>query len=511
MKLNIFTRPNWQLLVLIILLAFFLRLPNINANFAGDEIDIVGPARSFVTTGDFRVFDDCNGYPYYNFTHPAVRTFLYSAWASIFGFSNIALRLLSTLLGLASIIVIYLFGKELYSEKVGLVAAFIASVSRYHTYGSNLVNTDTGHFIFTTSITILFFIMYLKRNNKKYFLASLIFSILSMLTKFSTIIIFIPILTGAYFYNKKKMGIFYVVLTILLSVFLLFGTSIIMNNSDMFEHPIRGFITYSQSSAPTLQEYFMNKVFKLATISWQMTPFFTLLLLVSIYSLYRTKRDKNFWIVSSWLVLGFLIIFMPYGQDTQRFFLILLTPAFIITAKFIEGLNFRNRVLPLVIIAILVIAVTINLNDLMGYYNPIYLGLFYVIALISLFHKKRQSIILAGFIALSIFSAFYGNSISISSQAVGELSSSIAAAGYPYKEVWTSKDVAFYITPGNETVMNCPLELDINFIKDNNVKYLAFYSTVPRQDNIKKIMELCTESSLINVVNNNGFICEVGK
>src|SRR3989338_2230496 len=116
------TPRNWQLVALILLLALLLRLPNIGANFAGDEIDTAGPARSFATTGDFRVFDDCNGQAYYNFMHPPVRMLLYSGWAALFGFSNVAMRLLPTLFGIGSVFLIYLLGKEMYSNKVGLIA-----------------------------------------------------------------------------------------------------------------------------------------------------------------------------------------------------------------------------------------------------------------------------------------------------------------------------------------------------------------------------------------------------
>ncbi len=506
---------NWEILALIILLAFALRLPYIGANFSGDEIDTVGPARHFIIDGDFRQFNNCDDTPYFNYTHPPVRLFLYSLWASFFGFSNIAIRLLPTLLGLASIVVIYLLGKELYSEKVGLIAAFLAAVSRYHIYGSNLVSTDTGHFMFTTSITVLFFVMYLKRNNTKYLAGSILFSIVSMMTKFSTIIIFIPILVASYFYKKKKIGITYVVLTFVLSTALLLGTSLIMNNSEVFDQPIRGFITYSQGAAPTVQDYFMDKVFKLATISWQMTPFFALLLLISIAALYRTKRDKGFCILCSWLILGFLIIFLQYGQDTQRYFLMMLAPAFLIVAKFTEELDFRSKVLPLTAIVMIVVAFAINLNDLMGYYQPIYLAIFYLAALVALFYKKYSiTILIAGFIGMSIFFAFSGNNIiAIDSRAIGEISKNVIQEGYPYNETWTSKDVSYYLTPQNETVRNCELSsLNTDSLRDNNIKYLAFYSNVPKLADINKLISYCDESYMVYAENYLvGFACKVNQ
>ncbi len=484
-----------HMLILILLLAIVLRLPNINANFTGDEIDTVGPARSFAISGDFRELNECNGNPYYNYTHPPVRILLYSAWASVFGFSNIALRLLSTLFGITSIIIIYILGKELYSERVGIIAAFLAAISRYHIYGSNLVSTDTGHFMFTTSVTVLFFVMYLKKNSKKYFATSLAFSIISMMTKFSSIIIFIPIVVGGYLYRRKRATFVHIAATILISAVVMLGIATIFGDSRLFDEPIKAFFDYTQASgtSPSLNDYVYNKIFKIATISWQMTPFFAVLLLLSLKSL--NKMNKNFIMMASWLTLGFLIIFMPYGQDIQRYFLMLLAPAFIIAAKYIEGIKFSGMSYS-ICAAIIVLATVIGLNDLMGYYQPIYLALFYTIALILLVHRKRLQLLVAGFVGLSIFFAFSGGVMQIGSQAIGQLSHDTSS--YPYKEVWTTKDVSYYITPFNETVRNCNLWYIVrDYIKENNIKYVAFYSTVPRQNDIESIFQYCSQGNIL--------------
>lgn len=501
-------RSNFKILSIIILIALLLRLPNLNANFAGDEIDIVGPARHFSIGSDFRVFNYCNGDPNYNYTHPPVRILLYSAWASLFGFSNIAMRALSTIFGLASILIIYLLGKELYSEKIGLMAAFLAAVSRYHIYGSNIVNTDTGHFMFTTSAAVLFFIIYLKRGKNTNLAYSIIFSTISMLTKFSTVIIFIPMLVGAYFYKKKTITTTTIITIVVLSFTLLFGISQLLDKS-IFEQPFRTFVEYSTGTSPITQTYIMNKIFNLAAISWQMTPFFAILLL---FALYKVNKDKNFLILSSWLVLGFLIVAAPYRQDSQRFFLMMLAPAFILTAKFIEGFNFRAKYVYITAALIIALSAIISLNDLMGYYQPQYLALFYLLALIPLLYKKyTKPILLAGFVGLSIYFVFAGNVIQTGSTAVSELSENVIKNGYSYREVWTSKDVSYYTTPNNETVEHCTLDsLDKEFIKQNNITYIAFYSTVPRQTDINRVIEYCSERKLLVIHGYTvGFTCKI--
>ena len=500
------TPRNWQLVALILLLALLLRLPNIGANFAGDEIDTAGPARSFATTGDFRVFDDCNGQAYYNFMHPPVRMLLYSGWAALFGFSNVAMRLLPTLFGIGSVFLIYLLGKEMYSNKVGLIAALIAAISRYHIYGSNLVSTDTGHFMFTTTAAVLFFVIYAKRGGNKHLVTSLALSVVSMLTKFSTIIIFIPIIVAGYLHKKRKMTLLHIIATFVASALIMLGIAAALGNSGIFYEPINGFIGYSQSSSPSFGSLVYDKIFKLATISWQMTPFFAVLLLLALASLYK-RKDKNFLILASWLVVGFLIIFIPFGQDTQRYFLMMLTPAFVITAKYLDGINFRDKKIYIVAALLLALAAAVGLNDLMGYYQPIYLGAFYALAVVAL-AKNRRQMLFAGFIGLSIFFTFSGNLTQIGSQAVGQLSHD--AAEYPYREVWTSKDVAYYLTPQNETIRHCYLgSLDKGFIRENNIEYIAFYSTVPRQADMDAVA--CEKKPIVVNGYPMGFTCKINQ
>ncbi|WP_238532807.1 glycosyltransferase family 39 protein [Halalkalicoccus jeotgali] len=53
-------------------------------------------------------------------------------WTATFGYGESTLRLLSALFGIATIVVIYLLGSELYSRDVGLLSAGLLSVSAFH-------------------------------------------------------------------------------------------------------------------------------------------------------------------------------------------------------------------------------------------------------------------------------------------------------------------------------------------------------------------------------------------
>ncbi len=70
----------------------------------------------------------------------------------------------------------------------------------------------------------------------------------------------------------------------------------------------------------------------------------------------------------------------------------------------------------------------------------------------------------------------------------------ITSEHYPYNETWTSKDIAYYLTPENATVKNCYIgSLSPEYAKNESIKYIAFYSTVPRTTDIEKMEKYCTD------------------
>jgi hypothetical protein len=496
-----------NLLIVLLLVAVLFRLPGLGAHFTGDEIDTVGPARSFALTGDFRVFDTAAG-PEYNFAHPPVRTLLFSYWAFLFGFSNIALRLVTLLSGVAFVFVLFYLGRELYSEKVGLIAAFLAAISRYTVWFSNTVSVDTGHFLLTTSLSFLLFVMYMKNDDKRYLAGSSLLLVISIITKFTAGLLIVPVMVFAYFHKKHRIGAAYFAVSSAGALALMLLIATFYNNYEMFLQPIKTFFEYSAGGAVLPVDYMYNKLFKVATITWQMTPFFAVLLIMAIYKL---KKTREFWALALWFIAGFAAVILPYGQDSQRYIGVALAPTFILVAKYIETFNFREKLVAAGAAAFILLSFAINLNDLMGYYSPLYIGLFYALACLALAHKKYSTILLvAGFIGLSVYFAFtHAANIYIVSDAVHDLSGKVVELGYPYREVWASKDIAYYISPG-VVYHNGIQKLDFfsaENIRKNNVTYIAFYST-PDETAMLNAMELCTDPYVYRSYGHTiGFVC----
>lgn len=114
---------------LVIILAFVLRIVNLNQSLWLDEaINIVYAKSShfwwFVTKysiGDF---------------HPPGWFAILWIWTHLFGFSEIISRLPSVILGAGTVGLTYLLGRDLFSKKVGLLSSFLLAIAPLHVYYS---------------------------------------------------------------------------------------------------------------------------------------------------------------------------------------------------------------------------------------------------------------------------------------------------------------------------------------------------------------------------------------
>ena len=86
-------------------------------------------------------------------------------WLQIFGTTEVSTRSFSALIGVGSIVLIYLIGRELFDRKVGLLAAFLMAISEFQIYYSQQARFYS-FFEFTALLSFLFFILALKVKGK---------------------------------------------------------------------------------------------------------------------------------------------------------------------------------------------------------------------------------------------------------------------------------------------------------------------------------------------------------
>ena len=144
---------SWTLFF-ILLLGFILRLVSLNQSLWLDEAITVLAVKnhSFLQIitqyigGDF---------------HPPGFYLLLNLWTKIFGYSEVSARFPSVLFGVATIWIVYLLTKKLFSEKVGLLAAFLLAINPLHIYYSQEARMY-AFAAFAVSLSFLFFIKLIK-------------------------------------------------------------------------------------------------------------------------------------------------------------------------------------------------------------------------------------------------------------------------------------------------------------------------------------------------------------
>lgn len=110
------------MIILILLLGLTLRLVNINQSLWLDE------AITALTVKNLNLFDILVKFSPGDF-HPPLFYLIEKIWTSVFGYHELALRAPSVLFGVATIYMVYLLGKKLFSPRTALLAALLTSVN----------------------------------------------------------------------------------------------------------------------------------------------------------------------------------------------------------------------------------------------------------------------------------------------------------------------------------------------------------------------------------------------
>lgn len=211
MKVNV-----W--LIAIIALGLFLRVFNASPALYGDELTIALDARSILQTGR-----DQLGNPFpLTFSMGAGRPagYVYGSIPFMAMFSDpvIGVRMLSILSGLGIIGLLYILGKRLFSQKVGLSAAFIASVSPWDIALSR--GGFEAHLALFLALLGIYFFVKAKEKGIFYFFSALSFGL--TLHTYPTYKISLPLFFILLFwYQRAKINKYFIAGV---AIFLLLGT-----------------------------------------------------------------------------------------------------------------------------------------------------------------------------------------------------------------------------------------------------------------------------------------------
>lgn len=191
-----FSKDRTKLYVLIIfILGFVLRLINvINMPVSVDASGHALMAINFIDSGKIATWNQSVG----------LWHFLTDLSYKIFGVNDFSSRFFVLLFGSLSIILMFLFVKEVFGTRIGLIAAFLLAVSPFHI--TETIPEMDVMVMFFVLFGMLFFVKALKQDKKKLFLASGIFIGVGILVKIYALLFIPALVLFAFYYSKKHVA-----------------------------------------------------------------------------------------------------------------------------------------------------------------------------------------------------------------------------------------------------------------------------------------------------------------
>lgn len=116
--------------------------------------------------------------------HPPLAKYIQALGVLVFGFTSFGWRVASAVMGVGVVWLTYLLGKELFSKKIGLLAAFLVSLDGLLLVQSRLAMNDV-HVTFFILATLLMYRIFLKKKTWVWFLVVCGMAGLSIASKWS--------------------------------------------------------------------------------------------------------------------------------------------------------------------------------------------------------------------------------------------------------------------------------------------------------------------------------------
>ena len=199
-------KNRWALII-ILLLAVFTRFWNLNypSRYIFDEVYHAFTATAYAQ-------NDPAGYEWwhqspvkgtaYEWLHPPLSKLFMALGILIFGDNSLGWRFFSAVFGVIAIYLLYLVGKKMFSEKVGLTAAFLGCLDGLFLVQSRIAMNDIFLVVFVLA-TIYFLNLWLEKSLPKYSILTGFFTGLSVATKWPGVFL-IPILGLAIIYQFRQ-------------------------------------------------------------------------------------------------------------------------------------------------------------------------------------------------------------------------------------------------------------------------------------------------------------------
>lgn len=346
---------------LIILLAFFIRIPALFQSLWLDEAIQVQAVR------EISYWDLIRKYAIGDFHPPFYHLFL-KTWTLIFGFSEISVRTPSLLFGLGTVFLVYKIGEILGNKRVGFLACLFFAFAPLHVYYSAEARMySMAAFLATFSI---YFFLKLFEQNKLTWIFFFLSTLALLYTEYVPYLL-LPVFWLYVFWQRKNLPPNFpknwLVTNLLLIIFLLPWLPLLLSQLAIGQE-VQGALpawkqvvgSFSLVALPLTAAKFVggrissfNKTFYGVTIGLA-TLFFFLLLLKSAFSQVKRKILLFLWlflpVFLGWVVSIFIPIFLFFR------FLFSLPPLYLLLAS--STVESRRSLLILFSLLVLLISIS---------------------------------------------------------------------------------------------------------------------------------------------------------
>lgn len=172
----------------------------------GDEGYHVSIAREMGENREYYVYNPLQGTDAQDvqYNRPPLWNMIEASFYMIFGFSDTLVKILVPLMSMLTGLVVYSFGRKLYSENVGIIAAILTvTIPSFVTY--SILFYTTVPFTFFASIALFSFMYAAKIHSRKYLLVSAIFSGLAIMANIAGLfMIMVMLFYGIYEVLRSK-------------------------------------------------------------------------------------------------------------------------------------------------------------------------------------------------------------------------------------------------------------------------------------------------------------------
>jgi 4-amino-4-deoxy-L-arabinose transferase-like glycosyltransferase len=278
--------------------------------------------------------------------HPPLYIAYLTATTTLFQLSTYVLRFSNVIFSIATVVLTYFVGVELSGKKLGLLSSFLLSINRLHVEHSQIIDIDGSFLTFFIFLSILFLLKWFKSFKTKYFIFSVFTITLSILTKESSILIFLPLFV--YLYRKQKFNYF------LKMAALVFSMSMILiilfsyfYSTDFFNGPIQQMVNGLILSRVSTDKFLRLYQF-IGITTWDFTPPFLLLSILSIFYGWKNRVGLKFLIYFVLFFAGSFIVILGITR-----YLVPIVPILcVLIANFMLNLKIKSKKIALFVVSL---------------------------------------------------------------------------------------------------------------------------------------------------------------